>query len=136
MRSVCTGGSWPSGAHPQIRVSPHSTVLTVLCCTLLHSVVLCCTVLYCTAVCYAVLCFTPLYCTVMCCRFKDEDERQPVSAVVETAFPALLGVLKHLIALQSPSLEVADFIKLILKTFWSVCYVSRSTQDNQLPLFH
>ena len=38
--------------------------------------------------------------------------------------PHLLSVLKHLLAEPSPSLLLADYIKLVLKSYWSFTYVS------------
>lgn len=56
-------------------------------------------------------------------EFKDEEEREPMNAVVATFLPSLLALLKHLMAIPSPTLEIAEYIKLILKIFWSSCYL-------------
>lgn len=56
-------------------------------------------------------------------RFKSDEERTPVTHIVEETFPHLLNILTRLVHIANPSLEVADFIKLICKIFWSSIYV-------------
>ena len=57
-------------------------------------------------------------------RFKDDDERGPIEPVSTAVLPHLLSVFKHLLAEPSPSLLLADYIKLVLKSYWSFTYVS------------
>lgn len=57
-------------------------------------------------------------------RFKSEDERIPLYQIVEECFPRLLNILRNLVPISNPPIEVADLIKLICKIFWSSIYVS------------
>jgi hypothetical protein len=56
-------------------------------------------------------------------EFKDEEERMPVYLIINTTFPVLLEILKYLLLLPNPAIEISDLIKLILKIFWSSAYV-------------
>ena len=56
-------------------------------------------------------------------EFKDEDERNPLGAVVGGTFPLLLPIFQSLVANPSPSVDLADMLKLCCKTFWSACYL-------------
>ncbi|GLT74887.1 hypothetical protein SLA2020_466520 [Shorea laevis] len=56
-------------------------------------------------------------------EFKSEEERIPVSRIVEETFPCLLNIFSGLVQIVNPSLEVADLIKLICKIFWSSIYL-------------
>ncbi|KAM7261408.1 hypothetical protein ACFE04_008775 [Oxalis oulophora] len=56
-------------------------------------------------------------------EFKSDDERTPVSHIVEETFPHLLNIFNKLVQIVNPSLEVADLIKLICKIFWSSIYL-------------
>ncbi|XP_057427481.1 importin beta-like SAD2 homolog isoform X2 [Lotus japonicus] len=56
-------------------------------------------------------------------EFKSDEERTPVTHIVEETFPHLLNILTRLVHIANPSLEVADFIKLICKIFWSSIYL-------------
>lgn len=56
-------------------------------------------------------------------RFKSDDERVPVHHIVEETFPSLLNIFNKLVQIANPPLDVADFIKLICKIFWSSIYV-------------
>lgn len=64
-------------------------------------------------------------------RFRDEDERAPLVAVVAEVFPYLLSIFQGLLAVPSPPIEVAELLKLLCKIFWSTNYVSEGH-----PLFH
>ena len=57
------------------------------------------------------------------CRFKDEDERTPVYQIINSTFSTLLEILKYLLSMPNPPIEVADLIKLSCKIFWSSIYV-------------
>ncbi|KAK9159720.1 hypothetical protein Syun_006061 [Stephania yunnanensis] len=56
-------------------------------------------------------------------EFKSDEERTPVYLIVEETFPHLLNIFNRLIHIVNPSLEVAELIKLICKTFWSSIYL-------------
>ncbi|KAG9136185.1 hypothetical protein Leryth_003793 [Lithospermum erythrorhizon] len=56
-------------------------------------------------------------------EFKSDEERTPISHVVEETFPCLLNIINHLIQITNPSIEIADLIKLICKIFWSSIYL-------------
>ncbi|KAL1561343.1 secondary alcohol dehydrogenase (SADH2) [Salvia divinorum] len=56
-------------------------------------------------------------------EFKSDDERIPVNHIVEETFPNLLNIFNRLVQVASPSVEVADLIKLICKIFWSSIYL-------------
>ncbi|MFS8034675.1 putative importin-beta domain, armadillo-like helical, exportin-2, central domain-containing protein [Helianthus anomalus] len=56
-------------------------------------------------------------------EFKSDEERIPVYLVVEQTFPHLLNIFGNLVQIGSPSIEVADLIKLICKIFWSSIYL-------------
>ncbi|CAN6829095.1 unnamed protein product [Brassica oleracea] len=56
-------------------------------------------------------------------EFKSDEDRAPIYRVVEETFPHLLNIFDKLVQIESPSLEVADHIKLICKIFWSCIYL-------------
>ncbi|KAK9839718.1 hypothetical protein WJX81_008385 [Elliptochloris bilobata] len=56
-------------------------------------------------------------------EFKDEEERGPLAPIVAGFLPPLLQILQNLLALNSASLEVAELLKLVLKTFWSATFM-------------
>uniref|UniRef100_A0A0E0P7G2 Importin N-terminal domain-containing protein n=1 Tax=Oryza rufipogon TaxID=4529 RepID=A0A0E0P7G2_ORYRU len=56
-------------------------------------------------------------------EFKSEDERIPLYQIVEECFPRLLNILRNLVPISNPPIEVADLIKLICKIFWSSIYL-------------
>ncbi|KAE9615695.1 hypothetical protein Lal_00017482 [Lupinus albus] len=56
-------------------------------------------------------------------EFKADEERTPVYRIVEEIFPHLLNIFNKLVKTVTPSLEVADLIKLICKIFWSSIYL-------------
>ncbi|KAF8098130.1 hypothetical protein N665_0273s0030 [Sinapis alba] len=56
-------------------------------------------------------------------EFKSDEDRTPIYRVVEETFPHLLNIFDKLVQIESPSLEVADHIKLICKIFWSCIYL-------------
>lgn len=56
-------------------------------------------------------------------EFRDEEERGPLEVTTNVTFPILLPLFETLIATDSPSLDLADMIKLICKTFWSASYM-------------
>ncbi|KAK9818968.1 hypothetical protein WJX74_009075 [Apatococcus lobatus] len=56
-------------------------------------------------------------------EFKDEEERQPLVAIVNGTFPTLMQIFLGLIDVDSPSLELAEVLKLICKVFWSTTWM-------------
>uniref|UniRef100_A0A2N9HRF9 Exportin-2 central domain-containing protein n=1 Tax=Fagus sylvatica TaxID=28930 RepID=A0A2N9HRF9_FAGSY len=56
-------------------------------------------------------------------EFKSDEERTPVSHIVEETFPHLLNIFNRLSQIVNPPLDVADLIKLICKIFWSSIYL-------------
>lgn len=58
-------------------------------------------------------------------RFKSEDERTPVYLIIDEAFPPLLNIYNRLVQIPSPTIEIAELIKLICKIFWSSIYVCK-----------
>ncbi|RDX58219.1 Importin beta-like SAD2, partial [Mucuna pruriens] len=56
-------------------------------------------------------------------EFKSDEERTPVYHVVNETFPILLNIFNTFVHISSPSLQVADLIKLICKIFWSSIYL-------------
>lgn len=57
------------------------------------------------------------------CRFKSDEERVPVHRIVDEIFPSLLNIFNKLVQIANPPVDVADYIKLICKIFWSSIYV-------------
>lgn len=56
-------------------------------------------------------------------EFRDESDRAPLVAVINTTFPAVLTVFQSLLANPSPSPDLAELLKLCCKIFWSSCYL-------------
>lgn len=56
-------------------------------------------------------------------EFKSDEERLPVSHIVEETFPHLLNIFHKLIHINNPPLEISDLVKLICKIFWSSIYL-------------
>lgn len=56
-------------------------------------------------------------------EFKSEDERTPVYLIIDEAFPPLLNIFNRLVQIPSPTIEIAELIKLICKIFWSSIYL-------------
>ncbi|XP_075512049.1 importin beta-like SAD2 [Primulina tabacum] len=69
-------------------------------------------------------------------EFKSDEERVPVHDIVEETFPHLLYIFKQLVEIANPSVEVADLIKLICKTFWSSIYLEIPKQLSDPNLFN
>jgi hypothetical protein len=55
-------------------------------------------------------------------EFRDEGERAPLIAMIDTTFPSILVVFQTLLANPSPSPDLAELLKLCCKIFWSSCY--------------
>ncbi|CAM6037581.1 unnamed protein product [Sphagnum compactum] len=68
-------------------------------------------------------------------EFKDEEERMPVYLIINTTFPVLLEILKYLLLLPNPAIEISDLIKLILKIFWSSAYLEVPKLLHDAPTF-
>eukprot|EP00887_Chlorella_sp_A99_P003658 scaffold7.g3658.t1 len=56
-------------------------------------------------------------------EFRDEEEREPLEALVNATFPVLLPILQALLASDSPAVERAELLKLVCKIFWSSTYM-------------
>ncbi|XP_075516359.1 importin beta-like SAD2 [Primulina tabacum] len=69
-------------------------------------------------------------------EFKSDEERVPVHHIVEETFPHLLYIFKQLVEIANPSVEIADLIKLICKTFWSSIYLEIPKQFSDPSLFN
>ncbi|XP_073134162.1 importin beta-like SAD2 [Henckelia pumila] len=69
-------------------------------------------------------------------EFKSDEERVPVHHIVEETFPHLLYIFKQLVEIANPSVEIADLIKLICKTFWSSIYLEIPKQLSDPNLFN
>ncbi|CAN8285361.1 unnamed protein product [Cochlearia groenlandica] len=69
-------------------------------------------------------------------EFKSDEERTPVSRIVEETFPLLLNIFNGLVQIANPSLEIAEFIKLICKIFWSSIYLELPRQLFDLNVFN
>ncbi|XP_010542760.1 PREDICTED: importin beta-like SAD2 isoform X1 [Tarenaya hassleriana] len=61
-------------------------------------------------------------------EFKSDEERTPVYHIVEETFPQLLTIFNGLVQIANPSLEIAEFMKLICKIFWSCIYLELPRQ--------
>jgi len=57
-------------------------------------------------------------------EFKDEDERQELQQVVALTFPKLLALLQQLTKIETDSVEIAELMRLVIKIFWSSCYLN------------
>ncbi|CAL9235143.1 unnamed protein product [Arabidopsis halleri] len=69
-------------------------------------------------------------------EFKSDEERTPVSRIVEETFPQLLTIFNGLIQIPNPSLEIAELMKLICKIFWSSIYLELPRQLFDLNVFN
>ncbi|KAG9141479.1 hypothetical protein Leryth_001925 [Lithospermum erythrorhizon] len=56
-------------------------------------------------------------------EFKSDEDRIPVSHVIEETFPHLLNIFNRLVQIANPSIEISELIKLICKIFWSSIYL-------------
>lgn len=56
-------------------------------------------------------------------EFKSDEERVPVHRIVDEIFPSLLSIFNKLVQIANPPVDVADYIKLICKIFWSSIYL-------------
>ncbi|KAG9152610.1 hypothetical protein Leryth_025981 [Lithospermum erythrorhizon] len=56
-------------------------------------------------------------------EFKSDEERIPISFVIEETFPHLLNMFNRLVQIDNPSIEISELIKLICKIFWSSIYL-------------
>eukprot|EP00873_Tetraselmis_striata_P029005 jgi/Tetstr1/449269/TSEL_036472.t1 len=57
-------------------------------------------------------------------EFKDEVERAPIVPVIENSFPTMLHIFQAILAEPSRTVEMADLVKLMCKTFWSCTFMS------------
>lgn len=56
-------------------------------------------------------------------EFRDESERAPMTELVNTALPLLLQIFNQLLTAPQQTPEVATYIKLVAKVFWSTTYM-------------
>jgi hypothetical protein len=56
-------------------------------------------------------------------EYKDGTQRQVLHALVRDTFPSLLRIVQGLLALNSTAPDVAELLKLVLKTLWSATYM-------------
>lgn len=57
-------------------------------------------------------------------EFKDEMERAPMNTVIENSFPTMLHIFQAILAESNRTVEMAELVKLICKTFWSATFMS------------
>lgn len=69
-------------------------------------------------------------------EFKQDEEREPVSLIVDETFPHLLNLFNKLVQVVNPSIEIADLIKLICKIFWSSIYLELPRHLFDLNMFN
>ncbi|CAH8330930.1 unnamed protein product [Eruca vesicaria subsp. sativa] len=69
-------------------------------------------------------------------EFKSDEERTPVTRIVEETFPLLLTIFKGLIRIENPSLEIAELMKLICKIFWSSIYLELPKKLYDINVFN
>lgn len=72
-------------------------------------------------------------------EFRDEEERAPLVLIVDTNFPALLTILRGVLANPAAGapagLTPSHYVKLVLKVFWSATFMGIPTallRDDQL----
>ncbi|XP_042430616.1 importin beta-like SAD2 isoform X1 [Zingiber officinale] len=56
-------------------------------------------------------------------EYKSDEDRTPFHLIVKETFPLLLDIFNKLLQITNPSIEVAEFIKLVCKIFWSSIYL-------------
>eukprot|EP00963_Diacronema_lutheri_P005023 scaffold370_cov349-Pavlova_lutheri.AAC.8 len=56
-------------------------------------------------------------------EFRVLEDREQMSYIVSTAFPTLLNLFQQLLAMDSPSPERGELLKLVCKNFWSATYL-------------
>ncbi|GAB2295813.1 secondary alcohol dehydrogenase (SADH2) [Dionaea muscipula] len=69
-------------------------------------------------------------------EFKSDDERTPVHLIIEETFVHLLNIFNKLIQIGSPSVDMAELIKLICKIFWSSIYLEIPKQLYDVNVFN
>eukprot|EP00878_Enallax_costatus_P038160 GHUV01043324.1.p1 GENE.GHUV01043324.1~~GHUV01043324.1.p1 ORF type:complete len:672 (+),score=261.35 GHUV01043324.1:958-2973(+) len=57
-------------------------------------------------------------------EFRDDEERAPLGPIINASFPVLLSLMQQLSADTSSSQQIAEFMKLICKIFWSATFMS------------
>jgi len=80
-----------------------------------------------------------LFCLRMVCRkyeYKDVSVRPLLHAVVVETLPQLQRITQGLLALNSTADEVAELLKLVLKTLWSCVYMDVPPSMQQPDTFH
>eukprot|EP00798_Chlamydomonas_sp_ICE-L_P030407 gene30407-35412_t len=56
-------------------------------------------------------------------EFRDEEERAPLTEMLNHVFPVLLHIFQALLASPEGTPDVAEYMKLVCKTFWSATYM-------------
>ncbi|GAB2226832.1 hypothetical protein Droror1_Dr00008623 [Drosera rotundifolia] len=69
-------------------------------------------------------------------EFKSDEERTPIYSIVEETFVPLLNIFNKLVQISSPSVDVAELIKLICKIFWSSIYLEIPKQLYDANMFN
>ncbi|CAN6807300.1 unnamed protein product [Brassica oleracea] len=69
-------------------------------------------------------------------EFKSDEERTPVTRIVEETFPLLLTIFNGLIRIENPSPEIAELMKLICKIFWSSIYLELPEKLYDINVFN
>ncbi|KAF8079661.1 hypothetical protein N665_1010s0008 [Sinapis alba] len=69
-------------------------------------------------------------------EFKSDEERTPVTRIVEETFPLLFNIFNGIIQIENPSLEIAELMKLICKIFWSSIYLDLPEQLYEINVFN
>ncbi|XP_048608385.1 importin beta-like SAD2 isoform X3 [Brassica napus] len=69
-------------------------------------------------------------------EFKSDEERTPVTRIVEETFPLLLTIFNGLIRIENPSPEIAELMKLICKIFWSSIYLELPKKLYDINVFN
>ncbi|XP_048630675.1 importin beta-like SAD2 isoform X2 [Brassica napus] len=69
-------------------------------------------------------------------EFKSDEERTPVTPIVEETFPLLLTIFNGLIRIENPSPEIAELMKLICKIFWSSIYLELPKKLYDINVFN
>lgn len=60
-------------------------------------------------------------------EFNDEEDGQNLNLLMTATLPSLLSIFQNLLASPEPSTQVATYLKLVLKIFWSATYMTIPT---------
>lgn len=56
-------------------------------------------------------------------EFRDEDDRPHLNAILNTTLPVLLQIFNSLLSLDTHDPQIAVYLKLVCKVFWSATYM-------------